>query len=149
MRSDFNLELPPSPSCTHEIGVQFRALTAVLSSLFGLCISLMNKILHYCDDVMCLSQPETADHLFFLCPYSQQVWQLTMANMLGTLPQTGNSLISHVLQNSKSHLASSKGFKLLLSAVAYYIWLERNYMKYKSTALPATALAQVIRSTLF
>ncbi|GAV93065.1 zf-RVT domain-containing protein, partial [Cephalotus follicularis] len=72
-------------------------------------------------------EPETLDHLFFLCPFSSRVWLevLGLCNIVRPiLPWTEEVdwMITHAPGNTFHHSLR----KLAMAATVYHLWIERN-----------------------
>ncbi|KAF8050613.1 hypothetical protein N665_1923s0004 [Sinapis alba] len=90
---------------------------------------------------------ESHDHLFFQCPFSTAVWSHFWGNILTATPPTLNSvaaLISHPRVVVSSGLPAVR--KLLLQAIIYCIWQERNSRIFTATTTSeAGVISQVDR----
>ncbi|GKE73026.1 hypothetical protein Tco_1535067, partial [Tanacetum coccineum] len=73
------------------------------------------------------AQPDSHDHLFFKCPYSSRVWLqvLHMADIQFALSKWCD-IMDWLLPISKQSNVLSIVGRLLVSAISYYIWQERN-----------------------
>ena len=85
--------------------------------------------------VLCSSQPETHDHLFFQCNFNKKVWSAVKNHAFIRWPvTTWPNLINWVCavfkgkKDPQSHIA-----KTLLSTTIYYLWYERNNKTFKNT----------------
>ncbi|GKE03114.1 reverse transcriptase zinc-binding domain-containing protein [Tanacetum coccineum] len=81
---------------------------------------------------LCESQPDSHDHLFFECPFSNQVW-CHMRDFVG-LPRMQPSLeliVDLLSPFSKSRTTRCVVSKLVLAATAYFLWRERNDRLFK------------------
>nr|GEX76525.1 hypothetical protein [Tanacetum cinerariifolium] len=85
---------------------------------------------------LCETQPDSHEHLFFDCPFSQQVWSCVqqIAGLTGAGPSLA-SIITHLLPISKRKSSNSCIGKLVVAAVAYFIWHERNSRMFNKDAL--------------
>ena len=78
--------------------------------------------------VLCRSATETHDHLFFRCDFSSYVWQEVTTRTLSTWPTLS---WLPLLQWASLHLRRKGDFshllsRLVLSAIVYFLWFERN-----------------------
>ncbi|GJR12441.1 hypothetical protein Tco_0795093 [Tanacetum coccineum] len=83
---------------------------------------------------LCEAQPDSHDHLFFECSFSSQIW-MHMKRFAGLL-NSGSSLVSimsHLLPIAKQKSSKSTIGKLVVAAVAYFIWQERNRILFKKS----------------
>nr|GEU74329.1 hypothetical protein [Tanacetum cinerariifolium] len=73
---------------------------------------------------LCETQPDSHEHLFFDCPFSQQVWSRVqqIAVLTGAGPSLA-SIITHPMPIAKRKSSKSCIVKLVVAA-AYFIWHE-------------------------
>nr|GEU28766.1 hypothetical protein [Tanacetum cinerariifolium] len=71
---------------------------------------------------LCETQPDSHEHLFFYCTFSQQVWSLVqqIAGLTGASPSLA-SIITHLLPIAKRKSSKSCIGKLVVAAAAYFI----------------------------
>nr|GEW50943.1 hypothetical protein [Tanacetum cinerariifolium] len=76
---------------------------------------------------LCETQPDSHEHLFFDCHFSQQVWSRVQQNagLTGAGPSLA-TIIPHLLPIAKRRSSMSCIGKLIVAAAAYFIWHERN-----------------------
>nr|GEV90679.1 hypothetical protein [Tanacetum cinerariifolium] len=76
---------------------------------------------------LCETQPDSHEHLFFDCPFSQQVRSRVqqIAGLTGAGPFLA-SITTHLLPIAKRKSSKSCIGKLVVAAAAYFIWHERN-----------------------
>nr|GEY42926.1 hypothetical protein [Tanacetum cinerariifolium] len=76
---------------------------------------------------LCETQPDSHEHLFFDCPFSQQVWSRVqkIAGLTGAGPSLA-SITTHLMPIAKRKFSKSCIGKLVVAATAYFIWHERN-----------------------
>lgn len=75
--------------------------------------------------VLCVTQSETRQHLFFDCPFSHQVWSFFTAKLNLSPPHLfddGLRWLKHPSRDNNVKLI----VKLLYQACLYFIWKERN-----------------------
>ena len=77
--------------------------------------------------LLCNSQMESHDHLFFGCQYTQQTWsQISRKGDFITPHIPWRNLVSWLSQNWKGKSLRENSFKLCLSVIIYHLWRERN-----------------------
>ena len=94
---------------------------------------------------ICHLQSETVNHLFFDCDYSRQVWRFIMEGRVPLQPMAWDNLLPLLLQPAA---IQNQELKKCIGALAYYIWLERNYRRFDRSSLSPASLAQMINSAL-
>ena len=98
---------------------------------------------------LCQRGPDSHSHLFFECCYSSQVWQ--KVKVLAEIPVISDSW-EDILGwlTSKAHSRSAKNVigRLLVAAMAYYIWQERNNRIFSTHSRPPNQLVDLITSTV-
>lgn len=83
--------------------------------------------------LLCQSQPETQDHLFFQCPFSKSVWKSTLIKLSCKTLVTSWDSISDWLLNTHWYSKFQKDLLTVgLSVVVYHIWRERNQRSHLS-----------------
>ena len=95
--------------------------------------------------LLCNSQLETHDHLFFECLYSHQLWSIMSLTGEFTTPSTqwGN-LVSWLSSNWKGKTLLVKSWKLCLSITIYHLWRERNSRFHSQRSMDVQEKAVVI-----
>ncbi|KAJ0600035.1 putative reverse transcriptase zinc-binding domain-containing protein [Helianthus annuus] len=99
--------------------------------------------------LLCQSDLETHEHLFFECSYSKSVWhkvrhKVEMNSVKESWEEISASLITKA--NSKSVFAVAS--RLVVAAAAYSIWSERNARFFSNRLRPPEQLADRIVSTV-
>ncbi|CAA7055335.1 unnamed protein product [Microthlaspi erraticum] len=97
--------------------------------------------------LLCDSQPETKNHLLFDCNYAKEVWTDFFGHHTFTLP----SSIEEVVEWSDSPSRQKKVniiCKLLVQAIVYSIWRERNARLHTSMSKPVHILVKEIQLLL-
>ncbi|XP_013623944.1 PREDICTED: uncharacterized protein LOC106329881 [Brassica oleracea var. oleracea] len=93
--------------------------------------------------LLCGNSPESRDHLFFLCPYSFQVWE----NAIGVLgfinPPVQWELVLHWL-SSVSNPAQLAAILQLWHGSIYVIWQERNARYHNGVTKPHFMLSREV-----
>ena len=99
--------------------------------------------------VLCHSQLETHDHLFFACPYSTFVWQELMARcgLTWNRHNWSNTLLwmAQHLSGKKIHHVI---LKMCLGAAVYGLWKERNNRTFKHSYCPKELTLQILISQI-
>lgn len=98
---------------------------------------------------LCKLQNDSHDHLFFECPFSKKVWDECKG--LARLVDAPDILSSVVvffqsLPSSKSVWYIIK--KLMIGAVVYYIWQERNMRIFTKTSRSIDNVVELIKTTI-
>jgi len=76
---------------------------------------------------LCHTGPDSHEHLFFECKYSNHVWSLLKSK--AGMPNVSNHLddvVTHLVPCSKGNSAKGVIGRLVLAATIYFIWQERN-----------------------
>lgn len=77
--------------------------------------------------LLCDSDNENHEHLFFQCRYASSLWRDVLSfNRVSIQNMDMHQLVSWVVQNRKGKNFQHKLFKLSLCTVVYYILQERN-----------------------
>ena len=107
------------------------------------------KIVVVASCLFCGYQLETADHLFFTYPYSQEIWRHTLNKMVPAgFPSSWHTIMQTLLQPTSATLRLNQDFKVVLSAAVYHVWLERSRRHYEAKSLSAMAIAAIAKSAL-
>ncbi|GLT73885.1 hypothetical protein SLA2020_457150 [Shorea laevis] len=76
--------------------------------------------------VLCNSEPETSEHLFFNCSYTQKIWK-TLSAMAGIpLTNSWQGLLHWMGKKVSRKSLQNTLVKLAWNAAVYHIWKERN-----------------------
>ena len=89
--------------------------------------------------LLCASVDESRSHLFFQCPFSNQVWTSFFTYHSLTPPHSFDGSINWVMTASPNGKVKTI-CKLLLQAVIYAIWRERNLRLHTSANRPVQLL---------
>nr|GEU42773.1 hypothetical protein [Tanacetum cinerariifolium] len=83
---------------------------------------------------LCETQPDSHEHLFFDCFFSQQIWSRVkhFAGLLG-LGSSLDSIVSILMPIAKRRSFKSCVGKLTLAAAAYFVWQERNFRLFNNS----------------
>ena len=77
--------------------------------------------------LLCHSQVETHDHLFFTCPFSFQIWsQISQVGNFLVPSSPWEQLVTWVSSTWRGKSLQAKARKLCLSSTVYHVWKERN-----------------------
>nr|GEU84747.1 hypothetical protein [Tanacetum cinerariifolium] len=98
---------------------------------------------------LCESQPDSHEHLFFECPFSTQVW-LHMRDLAGLsqIPPILEVILDFIIPMAKIRTSTSVFSKLVLAAVAYFIWQERNNRLFMCNKRSTAQVIECIISTI-
>ena len=97
---------------------------------------------------ICRNEEESADHLFFGCAYSKEVWKIVMTEHSSIQPMEWTALMQVLSNAPASNLLHNSTFKKRLSALTYYIWMERNYRNFEDSCLTPSCLASMINRAI-
>ncbi|GKC86403.1 reverse transcriptase domain, reverse transcriptase zinc-binding domain protein [Tanacetum coccineum] len=98
---------------------------------------------------LCESQPDSHEHLFFECSFSQQVWNQVkgvagLASSNASIYDTIDDIIPFAARKtSKSVIA-----KLVVAATSYFIWQERNGRLFKNKKRTVNQVVDCIMNTV-
>ncbi|GJV83921.1 putative RNA-directed DNA polymerase, eukaryota, reverse transcriptase zinc-binding domain protein [Tanacetum coccineum] len=98
---------------------------------------------------LCETQPDSHDHLFFECVYSQQVWHGLKA--LAGLPNSSDAMdevVSDILPFATRRTSKSIIAKLVVAATSYFIWQERNGRLFKNSKRTVNQVVECIMHTV-
>ncbi|GJR24321.1 hypothetical protein Tco_0972848 [Tanacetum coccineum] len=98
---------------------------------------------------LCNLQPDSHEHLFFDCRFSQQVWShfKPLAGLSSTRPEITH-IISTITPFATRRSSKSVIVKLAVAASAYFIWQERNNRLFKNNKRTVTQLIGCIMSSI-
>ena len=81
----------------------------------------------------CHNGPDSHDHLFFECPYPNQVWNGLKPKLnLSMIPDKWTDIIRVIQQATRGKTVWSIIRRLVLAGTVYHIWQERNYRIFKN-----------------
>lgn len=94
---------------------------------------------------LCSLDSETHDHLFFSCTFSTAIWSHFAGWMFPTPPPTLASVVD-VMNLPRITSCSGAGtiIKLLLQAIVYNIWRERNHRIFRDSSSTVAAIAKAV-----
>ncbi|KAI0513694.1 hypothetical protein KFK09_009724 [Dendrobium nobile] len=87
---------------------------------------------------------ETTSHLLFECDYSFKVLEKLIPSFHTHYFRPTISLALHHIDNMDKPKNIKNGIFLILNAITYFIWMERNYRKFKSAASCSNSLVKKI-----
>jgi hypothetical protein len=98
---------------------------------------------------LCELQSDSHEHLFFECSFSSQVWTRVcgMASIVSSSPNW-NTVILAMIPDAKRKNVEVISSKLVLAAVSYFIWQERNNRLFNNTKRSIQQLCEVIWATV-
>jgi hypothetical protein len=99
--------------------------------------------------LLCFSNVDSHDHLFFECTYFSSIWSVIapLACMESVLPRWSD-IVSHLLDRVRSKRITNVISRLLVSAAAYFIWQERNKRIFMNKVRPPEILSSLIIDTV-
>ncbi|XP_022032620.1 uncharacterized protein LOC110933722 [Helianthus annuus] len=99
--------------------------------------------------LLCNRGLESHEHLFFECPYSSKIWCSLRAKV--DMSQTDgkwDDVLAWLILNANSKLAIWVIRKLVVAAIAYYVWQERNARFFNNQLRPPEKLEEQITETV-
>lgn len=104
-------------------------------------------ITHLCP--LCSLHEESHPHLFFECSYSFRVWESVRNRaLMDRIPRVWSMIIDELRPLSKKKVGWNIIGKLLLGAVAYFVWQERNLRLLKKRSRSRELLSRIIVDTV-
>ncbi|GJW42637.1 hypothetical protein Tco_0071436 [Tanacetum coccineum] len=98
---------------------------------------------------LCETQPDSHDHLFFECPFSQQVWnQVKGAAGLASSNASIYDIIDDIIPFAARKTSKSVIAKLVVAATSYFIWQERNGRLFKNMKRTVNQVVECIMNTV-
>ncbi|KAL9298694.1 putative reverse transcriptase zinc-binding domain-containing protein [Arabidopsis thaliana] len=142
-----------SPTCEWFKGVWFQNSTPKHSFMFWLAIrnrlATGDRLLKWNGDayggcVLCQTEVETRDHLFFSCSYSSHVWSALTRDMLGSRYTTRWDSLVDLSTSSALTQIHMFVFRYVFQLTTHSLWKERNGRKHGESPIPAPSLAKMI-----
>nr|GEX28612.1 reverse transcriptase domain-containing protein [Tanacetum cinerariifolium] len=98
---------------------------------------------------LCETQPDSHEHLFFVCPFSQQIWSRVQQNtgLTGAGPSLA-SIITYFLPIAKRKSSKNCIGKLVVAATTYFIWKEHNSRLFNKVKRSVTDVVRCILSNV-
>ncbi|XP_019264347.1 PREDICTED: uncharacterized protein LOC109241979 [Nicotiana attenuata] len=85
------------------------------------------------DYILCNSDKETIQHLFFECPYAKVLWsKLLEWQGIGRPVQGWDEELKWAEKWAKRRNATAELYKMVLAATIYYVWQEKNGRIFKN-----------------
>ncbi|GJX13048.1 hypothetical protein Tco_0204806, partial [Tanacetum coccineum] len=98
---------------------------------------------------LCGTQPDSHDHLFFECPFSQQVWnQVKGVAGLASSNASIYDIIDDIIPFAARKTSKSVIAKLVVAATSYFIWQERNGRLFKNMKRTVNQVVECIMNTV-
>ncbi|KAF3496326.1 hypothetical protein DY000_02051790 [Brassica cretica] len=85
---------------------------------------------------ICSTQPETRDHLMLSCPYTEVLWSESRRRFRDTVPVFTNWPDLVLWTSSSSNAAPSNLRMMVVQALFYNIWKQRNNMLHNQALVP-------------
>ncbi|XP_013713178.1 uncharacterized protein LOC106416832 [Brassica napus] len=85
------------------------------------------------DCVLCHQHTETRDHLYFLCPYSKQVWENLALGLIDDAFTTEWDEILALLTSSSWPKLQSYTIEYQFQTTLYHLWRERNTRRHEGS----------------
>ncbi|KAJ0521447.1 putative reverse transcriptase zinc-binding domain-containing protein [Helianthus annuus] len=99
--------------------------------------------------LLCQRGVESHIHLFFECAYSSRIWcSLRGKGGMNHIQGKWDDIAEWLIPEATSKSAKTVIAKLLLTAMAYYIWQERNVRFYKNQLRPPEKVEELIVETI-
>ncbi|CAN7069613.1 unnamed protein product, partial [Brassica oleracea var. botrytis] len=97
--------------------------------------------------LLCDSSDENRDHLFLGCPYSQDVWNHFFRHSNFNLPADFEAIFQW-LPSSSTNLKVRTIWNLLVQAIVYALWKERNLRLHTSSSRHSLLLVKEVKVIL-
>ncbi|KAI3814036.1 hypothetical protein L1987_18778 [Smallanthus sonchifolius] len=99
--------------------------------------------------LLCYKDVESHNHLFFECSYSNQIWcSLRSKGGMSHIQVKWDDIATWLIPRATSKSARVVIAKLLMAAIAYYIWQERNARFFKNQLRPPEKVEKLIVNTI-
>ncbi|KAK9733025.1 hypothetical protein RND81_04G038900 [Saponaria officinalis] len=96
--------------------------------------------------VLCYSDCESHEHLFFACPYASSVWGSVLVWFGFTRrPWSLSRELEWVLLHCKTRRPIHRAFRAALLATVYHVWRERNARIFQDRSMEADKLSSRIK----
>lgn len=92
---------------------------------------------------LCDTSDESRDHIFVGCSYSQEVWNSFFHHPNFILPHDFQGII-HWLSSASSNIRIRNICNLLVQAIVYVLWRERNTRLHTATRKPSLLLVKEV-----
>ncbi|GJW32963.1 reverse transcriptase zinc-binding domain-containing protein [Tanacetum coccineum] len=98
---------------------------------------------------LCEATPDSHEHLFFMCPFSNDVWDhMKKLAGLDRVVHDVYAIIHHIGPKAKRRSSHIVIAKLVVAASAYFIWQERNWRLFKKTKRTVNQVIECIKSAV-
>lgn len=101
------------------------------------------------DCSFCGDPIETRNHLFFLCPYSCQVWDTLMKKLILADYSPDWDHVVHLLYNSTFDKLKLFLLRYAFQTVSYHLWRERNQRRHGEAPTSPTNLVKLIEKNVW
>ncbi|XP_022019843.1 uncharacterized protein LOC110919900 [Helianthus annuus] len=99
--------------------------------------------------LLCYSEIETHEHLFFECQYSSSVWhKVRQKACMESVQHSWDEISAWLVARAKSKSVESIAGRLVVAATAYAIWCERNSKFFNNRLRPPEKVADFIIDTV-
>lgn len=98
--------------------------------------------------IFCKYPMESVDHLFFECPFSEQIWRSLAKGVLRDKYTQSWAVIKRIITDESQEKLPLFTVRYLFQATAYNIWRERNRRRHKEAASPPVLLEKLIDKTM-
>lgn len=119
------------------LAIQNRLSTADRLALFGL---------NHSQQCSFCAGSESHDHLFFNCPFSQQVWDTILSKLHVSWPSRDWAAWVSFLSNIKGKSIKAVITKLVFTVAVYHVWIERNMRKFQGQSCSSEVVVHKIYS---
>ncbi|GJY29993.1 putative RNA-directed DNA polymerase, eukaryota, reverse transcriptase zinc-binding domain protein [Tanacetum coccineum] len=121
----------------HKLKMQDRVYVWDVSNTLGSTCSL------------CEASPDSHERLFFMCPFSNDVWDhMKKLAGLDRVVHDVYAIIHHIGPKAKCRSSHIVIAKLVVAASAYFIWQERNWRLFKKTKRTVNQVIECIKSAV-
>ncbi|GKA79747.1 reverse transcriptase domain, reverse transcriptase zinc-binding domain protein, partial [Tanacetum coccineum] len=98
---------------------------------------------------LCEAIPDSHEHLFFMCPFSNDVWNhMKRLAGLDRVSHDIYAIIAYFDVNARRRSSHIVIAKLVVAASAYFIWQERNWRLFKKTKRTVNQVIECIYSAV-
>ncbi|GJS81519.1 hypothetical protein Tco_0748060 [Tanacetum coccineum] len=98
---------------------------------------------------LCEATPDSHEHLFFICPFSNDVWDhMKKLAGLDRVVHDVYAIIHYIGPKAKRRSSHIVIAKLVVVASAYFIWQERNWRLFKKTKRTVNQVIECIKSAV-
>lgn len=98
--------------------------------------------------IFCKEPMESTGHLFFVCPFSEQIWVSLARGLLRDQYTTSWDEIMKIMTDERHDHLLLFTVRYLFQETVHSIWRERNKRRHKEVASPSTLLAKLIDKTV-